>query len=215
MCAVKVPTLETDRLVLRMWNRRDAADLYEYAKNPNVGPNAGWKPHENIAESRRIISQIFREHSTWAITLRGSGKPIGSIGLEKDMFRTGIRSCELGYSLSEDYWGQGIMTEAAKRVIRYGFEQMHLQVISIRTAENNMRSRRVIEKCGFTYEGSLRKTARMYDGTYRDARFHSLLREEYEEITAARAGGPEGDPVPEGKLNPEGVPDPEGVPEFE
>ena len=198
MCAVKVPTLETDRLILRMWNRRDAADLYAYAKNPNVGPNAGWKPHAGIGESREIINRVFRMHHTWAVVLRETGRVIGSVGLEDDPLRSGIRSKELGYSLSEDYWGQGIMTEAARRVIRYAFEDMKVEVLSIRTSDNNTRSQRVIQKCGFHYEGTMRKVVRMYNGTVREARFHSLLREEYEELSrVAEDGGSIGNGPPE------------------
>lgn len=184
MARIKVPTLETQRLVLRGWRRRDAADLYAYAKNPNVGPHAGWKPHADVRESRMIITQLFQQNTTWAITLRGEDVPIGSIGFEPDAYRPRINSRELGYSLSEERWGQGIMTEAARRLIRYGFEELQLVSIMIRTGEANLRSRRVIEKCGFCYEGTLRQCYRMYDGEIRDSRVYSMMREEYEELSS-------------------------------
>ena len=180
MRKVKVPKLETERLILRTWEKRDAKELFEYASNPNVGPAAGWKPHESIQESKSIIDQIFRINTTWAIVHKGSEKVIGSIGLEPDKIRTGIKSRELGYSLSEDYWGEGIMTEAAKRVIAYAFEEMHLDVLMIRTSNVNTRSQRVIDKCGFQYEGTLRRAYRIYDGTLRETRVYSMLKEEYE-----------------------------------
>lgn len=182
MRRVKVPTIETERLILRMWNKRDAAELYEYARNPNVGPNAGWKPHESVRDSRTIIEQVFLVNTTWAIVHKATGRVIGSIGLEDDSIRKNIRSRELGYSLSEDYWGEGLMTEAAKRMIRYSFEETNITMLMIRTAETNRRSQRVIEKCGFRYEGTLRKSYRLYDGTVRDTRFYSMLREEYEQL---------------------------------
>lgn len=182
MPKIKVPVLETERLVLRGWRRKDAAALYEYAKNPNVGPNAGWKPHASVRESREIIVQLFLQNTTWAITMRGDDTPIGSIGFEKDAYRPGIASRELGYSLSEDFWGQGIMTEAARKLLHYGFTEMKLDSVMIRTGEANERSRRVIAKCGFTYEGTLRKCYRMYNGQIRDSRVYSMLREEYEEL---------------------------------
>lgn len=179
MRKVKVPKLETERLILRGWERKDAKELYEYASNPNVGPAAGWKPHSSIQESRDIIDRIFRANMTWAIVHRATGRVIGSIGLEQDKIRTGIESRELGYSLSEDHWGEGIMTEAAGRVIAYAFEELALDVLMIRTSDNNRRSRRVIEKCGFTYEGTLRRAYRIYDGTLRETRVYSMLCEEY------------------------------------
>ena len=60
-------TLETQRLLLSAWRKKDAADLYEYAKNPNVGPHAGWKPHGDVKESRQIIKTLFIPNGVWAI----------------------------------------------------------------------------------------------------------------------------------------------------
>ncbi len=200
MSRVKVPTLETERLVLRGWKRRDAAALYAYARNPNVGPHAGWKPHADVHESRTIITQMFQQNTTWAITPKegmlvprgasdGPGAlsgpadvPIGSIGFEPDAYRPRIHSREMGYSLNEDYWGMGIMTEAARRLLQYGFEELGLDSVMIRTGEANRRSQRVIEKCGFHYEGTLRQCYRMYNGEIRDSRVYSMLRAEYEEL---------------------------------
>ena len=182
MSKVRVPILETERLLLRGWKKKDAAALYDYAKNPNVGPHAGWKPHADVRESRMIITQMFQQNTTWAITLKGEDTPIGSIGFEPDAYRPNINSREMGYSLNEDYWGQGIMTEAARRLLKYGFEELHLASIMIRTGEANARSQRVIDKCGFRYEGTLRQCYRMYNGEIRDSRVYSMLREEYEEL---------------------------------
>jgi len=176
---IRVPKLETERLILRGWEKKDAKQLYEYACNPNVGPAAGWKPHESVRESREIIDQLFRANTTWAIVHKATDRVIGSIGLEPDKIRTGIMSRELGYSLAEEYWGEGIMTEAAKRVIAYAFGEMGLAVLMIRTSDSNSRSRRVIEKCGFEYEGTLRRAYRIYDGTLREIRVYSMLKEEY------------------------------------
>ena len=185
---IKVPTLETERLILRMWSKKDAPALYEYAKNPNVGPHAGWKPHESVRESRMIISELFLTNMCWAIVDKKTGKVIGSIGLEEDKFRPYIKSKELGYSLSEDYWKKGIMTEAAKCIIKHAFENLRLDVLMIRTGNANLRSQRVIEKCGFAYEGTLRKTYRIYDGSIREVRCYSMLKEEYKALYGEKKG---------------------------
>lgn len=79
--------LKTERLALKQFTLGDAADLYAYAKNPGVGPRAGWKPHENIEESEKIIRELFLPSETWAIRLKGSSKVIGSISLEEDRYR--------------------------------------------------------------------------------------------------------------------------------
>lgn len=175
----RVLTMETERLYLRKWRKKDAADLYEYAKNPNVGPAAGWKPHSSLRESRYIIANVYRQNMSWAIVCKKTEKVIGSIVLNEDRFRPDVNSMELGYSLSEDFWGKGIMTEAAKRIVRYAFEALDLDVLMIKAGEDNIRSLRVIEKCGFTYEGTLRKSYRTYDKKVRTVRCYSILREEY------------------------------------
>lgn len=175
-------SLETERLLLEMWSIDDAKELYEYAKNPNVGPPAGWKPHENVEESTEIIKTIFLPNEAWAIHDKASKKVIGCISFEADRFRPKARSKELGYNLAENYWGKGIMTEAAKEVMRFGFEELDLEIISICTSEKNLRSQSVIKKCGFIYEGTIRKTYKIYDGTLRDSRVYSILKNEWKEV---------------------------------
>ena len=179
---VKVPTLETDRLILRMWTKKDAPQLFENAKDTDVGPHAGWKPHASVSESKQIIDMLFRANATWAIVEKETGRVVGSIGLEPDRYRPGVESREMGYSLAKACWGRGYMTEAARRLIRYSFEELRLDVLMIRTGEANLRSQRVIEKCGFQYEGVLRRAYKMYDGAIREIKCYSMLAEEYREI---------------------------------
>jgi ribosomal-protein-alanine N-acetyltransferase len=172
-------TLETERLALRPWRPEDLDDLYEYAKNPNVGPNAGWKPHESREESAGILRKFMDQGEVWALEFRESGKVMGSVGLHADRFREGINGRMVGYVLSEDCWGRGLMTEAVRRVVRYAFEEMGLDILSVYHYPHNMRSRRVIEKCGFHHEGALRMTGKIYDGTVRDSVCYSITRDEY------------------------------------
>ncbi len=175
-----VRKLETKRLILSGWSvRKDAADLFEYARGPNVGPNAGWEPHESIRDSKRRIREMFIPGGAWKIVLKDEGKAIGSIELSEDIRRPDIKSRELGYSLSEAYWGRGIMTEAGEAVLRYAFTEMCLEVVSVVTRPENLRSRRVIEKLGFRYEGTLRDAYRFYDGTVMDTMCFSILNREW------------------------------------
>ena len=175
--------IETERLILDKWttSEEDIKGLYEYAKNPDVGPNAGWKPHDSEAESREIIEKMLIPHDVWAIREKASGKVIGSIGLEPDKRRENVNSREMGYSLAKESWGKGYMTEAARAVIDYAFEELDLVVLAICTGPENKRSQRVIEKCGFKFEGIQRKGYHIYDGTDRDNLVYSMLREEWEE----------------------------------
>ena len=95
--------IETERLKLTPWtsSREDAEGLYAYAKNPNVGPNAGWAPHKNVEESAEIIRTLFMPHEVWAIRNKETGQIMGSIGLEPDRRREDVKSLEMGYSLGE------------------------------------------------------------------------------------------------------------------
>ncbi len=176
-------TIETERLLLRDWRIDDVDDLYEYAKNPNVGPHGGWKPHESKVESLEIMQSLFLEkYDCWAIVYKESGKVIGSIGYENDVRRPGINCKELGYALDEGHWGRGIMTEAAGAVIRFAFDTMELDMVSVYRSPLNRRSGRVIEKNDFHYEGTLRNAYRTYDGSVRDVACYSITKKEYEAL---------------------------------
>ena len=173
--------LETERLFLRPWQESDAEAMFAtYAQSPVVGPAAGWKPHASIEETRTIIENFIKEDETWAVTLRTDRRLIGSLGLHRDAMRSSeIKSRMLGYVLAEEAWGHGYATEAAKRVIAFAFEEMGLETVSVCHFPFNVRSRRVIEKCGFQYVGTLRRTHRRYDDVVLDSCCYSILREEY------------------------------------
>ena len=169
--------LETERLILRPINRGDARDIFEYSKNPDVGPPAGWRPHKSLEDTRNIMEEIFIDkENIFGIMFKSSCKIIGSIGLHTDPHRrNNPGALMLGYAMSEDYWGKGLMTEAARAVIEYGFRELSVDLISCTCYSFNSRSRRVIQKCGFEYEGCLRQAAKRYDGKILDVECYSLL----------------------------------------
>lgn len=172
-------TLETERLVLRKFYLCDVDDVYKYASNPKVGPNAGWEPHRNKEETLAIILEFIRSKEVWAIVHKESNKVIGSIGLHRDGKRALKNAKMIGYVLAEEYWGYGYATEAARRVIKYGFEELGLDLITVYHYPHNVRSKRVIEKCGFKYEGILRNATVLYNGKVYDELCYSLTKEEY------------------------------------
>lgn len=148
--------LETERLILRSWNERDIDDFFEYASVDGVGQAAGWQPHKNKQESMDILKMFIGEKKTFAIVFKDNDKVIGSLGLEEPIQDLGEpytsrKGRQIGYVLSKDYWGQGLMTEAVKCVIEYCFESLECEFLQISHALNNIRSRRVIEKCGFNF----------------------------------------------------------------
>jgi [ribosomal protein S5]-alanine N-acetyltransferase len=171
--------LETERLILRSFTDLDADDHFRYAADPEVGPRAGWKPHESREESLSIIHEFNAGGNVFAIERKSDHRVIGSLGLHKDKSRNLPDVLAIGYVLSQDCWGNGYMTEAVKRVLRYGFEEMGLRLMSISHYTFNDRSRRVIEKCGFVYEGTMRQTFLRYDGAVFDESMYSLTKEEW------------------------------------
>ena len=174
-----MPRLETARLLLRRWQKRDVDDLYEYARHPEVGPNASWLPHPNRQHSMLVLVKVFmKEDGQWAIEHKELRKVIGAISLHRDAKRSAPNTRALGYSLSHDFWGQGLMSEAAPVVVAYGFERMRLDLISCYHFEGNERSRRIIEKCGFTFEGILRHCTSVGKNIHQDY-CYSMTREEY------------------------------------
>ena len=172
--------LETERLILRGFTAGDLGDLYDYAKTPNIGPNAGWKPHESIGESQKILDMFIRDDNVFALEHKATGKVIGSLGIHEDKIRGKAEDCKtIGYVLAEQEWGKGLMPEAVNTVLSYLFDDMKCRLVSVQHFANNRQSRRVIEKCGFTREGVLAQSYKHYNGTYPDDCTYSITRREY------------------------------------
>lgn len=146
--------LETERLFLRPWRDSDAKDLYEYAKDPKVGPIAGWPPHTSVENSREIIKDVLSAEETYAVCFKGDDKAIGSVGLmigDASHLHLPHTQGEIGYWIGVPFWGQGLIPEAVKELLRHGFEDLNLQKIWCGYFEGNVKSKRVQEKCGFLY----------------------------------------------------------------
>lgn len=161
---ISATILETERLILRPWRESDLDDFFEYASVDGVGQAAGWQPHKSKNESRQILRNFIDEKKTFALEYKDNNKVIGSVGLEELCFDLGEpytsrRGREIGYVLSKDYWGHGLMTEAVKKVIEYCFQNAGCEFLQCSHTDDNIRSKRVIEKCGFSFVKSCeRKT---------------------------------------------------------
>ena len=152
---IDVELLETPRLWLRPWEEGDAESLYKYAKDPAVGPIAGWPPHTSVENSREVIRTVLSAPETYAVVLKQGGEAVGSIGL---MFGAAVHSAdiaageaEIGYWIGVPFWGRGLIPEAVRRLLRHGFEDLGLQAVWCGYYDGNAQSRRVQEKCGFRY----------------------------------------------------------------
>ncbi|MEG1662620.1 MAG: GNAT family protein [Clostridia bacterium] len=171
--------IKTKRTALRQFTESDADDLFEFAKNPKIGKMAGWKPHADIEESKAILKEVFLgKENMFAIEY--NGKVVGSVGFSPDKMRENANCLMLGYALSEDCWGKGIMPECSEAVINYGFNTLKLDLISITCYTDNLQSKRVIEKCGFTFEGVIHHAEKMYDGEIKDKYCFYLTKESYQ-----------------------------------
>lgn len=147
--------IETERLILRPFRDADLEDFYAYASVEGVGEMAGWKHHENIAESRRILDSFITNDKTFALCLRENGKVVGSLGVEKYGMEEALTEFdayygrELGYILAKEHWGKGLMPEAVNAVKAYLFDELALDFLLCGYYNFNERSKRVQLKCGF------------------------------------------------------------------
>lgn len=174
--------LETKRLILRPWVQDDAESLYEYAKDPGVGPIAGWPPHTSVENSRAIIRDVLSADETYAVCLKEDNRAIGSIGLISPMqshTEIDANELEIGYWIGVPFWGRGLIPEAAGRLIRHAFEDLGCSALWCGYYEGNERSRRCQEKCGFTFHHVERDVPCELMGDVRTEYFTRLTRAEW------------------------------------
>jgi ribosomal-protein-alanine N-acetyltransferase len=141
-------TIETPRLILRAFTMDDLEDMYAYAKVPGVGEAAGWPHHTDMEVTRGILEGFLEKRDVFALWHKEDGKVIGSLGLH---FKGKEGAREMGYVLAKDYWGVGLVPEAARAAMDFCWNELGLDAIDICHFTENDRSRRVIEKLGFTY----------------------------------------------------------------
>lgn len=174
---------ETERLILRPWQTEDAEALYEYARDPQVGPAAGWPVHKSVEDSREIIKNVLSAPETYAVCLKEDNRAIGSVGLKQgaqtDMTER-ADECELGYWLGKPFWGQGIIPEASSELLRHAFENLGMRAVWCGYYEGNSKSRRVMDKLGFMYQHPSKGLEVELLDEIRDGHVMLLTREEWE-----------------------------------
>ena len=171
--------ITTTRLVLRPLSITDVNDIYEYAVDDEIGPSAGWTPHKTIEETTRIVEFMLTEGDVYAITLRDTGKLIGTLGLHKKDILSDSK--ELGYVLNKTYWHQGFMTEACKAVLIYTFEIEKTDRIVVKHFKYNEKSKNVINRLGFKFLKEDIKKIKIYGiELTRETLEYEMTRTEYE-----------------------------------
>ena len=176
-----MPTLTTDRLILRPMRISDASDMYRYAKREDVTAYLLWSPHPSKQYTEDYLRYIQRRYALgelydWAVEERASGRMIGTCGFTR--FDFPHNGGEIGYVLNPEYHGHGYGTEAAYRVICFGFEELGLHRIEAKFMQGNDASLHVMEKLGMTLEG-YRRDGMYVKNVYRTIGVCSILKNEF------------------------------------
>lgn len=177
----EVPILESERLAFRGFTNDDIEDIFEYASIPEVTEFLPWETHrvtDDTKEFLKVSKEMFekKDNIDFAIVLKSENKVIGGISVRK--WNNENRCADIGYVLSPKYWKRGIITEAIKRIVKFGFEELNANRIEAQCDEKNIGSYRAMEKAGMKYEGTFRQKILM-KGKYVDMKYYSILREEY------------------------------------
>lgn len=174
--------LETDRLILRPWTEDDAESLFHYAKDPAVGPIAGWPVHTSVENSRRIIHEVLSAEETYAVCLKEDNRAIGSVGLIPPMqshTEAAANELEIGYWIGVPFWGQGLIPEAVRKLQEHAFRDLGCNAIWCGYYDGNEKSKRCQEKCGFTYHHTEKDKPCALMGDVRTEHFTRITKEEW------------------------------------
>jgi len=171
--------LETERMILRKITRDDLQDMFAYCSDPRMTDYVTWPTHTNPDETMNFIEFVENLYMNGEVAPLGiedkqSHKLIGTCGFVN--WNMNHARAEIGYAIASQYWGQGYMTEAVKAMIRFGFDHKLVR-IEARCHPDNIASARVMEKCGMSYEGILRKHL-FAKGKFEDVKMYSIINEE-------------------------------------
>ena len=178
---MRLPRLETPRLILRRLEMRDAPDLFDYSRDPQVAKHVLWDAQTSVSEARAYVRYMLRryragEPASWGIEEKETGRVVGTIGYM--WYQRDNNACEVGYSLARRRWNRGYMTEALAEVLRFSFEELGVHRVEAQHEVENAASGAVMRKCGMRKEGTLR--GRLYNkGRYVDVDLYAMLREDY------------------------------------
>lgn len=175
-------TFTTERLILRPWEEADAESLYEYARDPRVGPIAGWPVHTSVENSLEIIKNVLSAPETYAVCLKSDNRAIGSIGLIPPMqshTEAAEDEIEIGYWIGVPFWGNSYIPEAVREMQRHAFEDLGYNAMWCGYYDGNEKSKRCQEKCGFKYHHTEKDKTCDLMGDVRTEHFTYLTKEKW------------------------------------
>lgn len=179
--AKEFPVIETERLILREVTTEDDRDMLEYLSDQDVVKPMGLEPFQtesDVWDEINWYKSIYNEGTgiRWGITLKDSGKVIGSCGFLNMLSKH--HRAEIGYELSQEHWGKGIASEALEAVVTYGYQHFQLERIEALIEPANFPSQKLVEKQGFKREGLLRH----YEftcGKFDDLYMYSIIKKDF------------------------------------
>lgn len=181
MIKLKMPIVETERLILRPVQLDDAKDMYEYCSDDDVIKYLWFEKHDSVEYSEYIIEKLFLNRKdvgipeAYAIVVKENNKMIGTIDVNQVHFNdVGV----IGYVIHKDYWGKGIVTEALETLILVLFNYCGFYRLEINHCVDNVGSGRVIEKAGFIQEGRFRRRKKERDGHRADYIYYGLCKDD-------------------------------------
>lgn len=170
------PVLETERLILRKITSGDAEDMHIYASDPEVTQSVTWRTHHSLSETKEFINTFLPTYDApWGIEYKADGTFIGTVHFV--WWDPSNQTAEIGYVLAKEYWRKGLVTEAARAVLTFGFDHLNLVRIQARCFLDNRGSEQVMKKLGMTYEGIHRKVMKV-KGEHKDLKIYAILKDE-------------------------------------
>lgn len=177
-------TIHTERLVLRKFSAFDANAMFKnWGSDERVSRYLAWQPHKSVKETKKLLRRwhiSYKSKKTYNWAMEYKGMPIGSISVCRMSERD--EAVELGYCMGYEYWNKGFMTEAAKAVIDFLFAEVGVNRVSIAHAVKNPASGKVAQKCGLTFEGTLREYCKASSGEFHDISYYGITRSEWENL---------------------------------
>ena len=176
--------IETERLILRRLTVNDSLTAFNnWCSNINVARYTMWDVHKSPETTKNLFTMWEKEYLKndtfrWIVELKDTHDLIGTIDVASKHFLP-YGAVEIGYCYGEEFWGKGYATEALKRVIRYLFDEVDVEVVFADHMEKNPNSGKVMKKAGMTYEGKRRGRVLDHDGIRNDLESYSIIKEEY------------------------------------
>jgi len=176
------PALITERLRLRQIRPEDAEAVFAMSSDEETMRYVGRERHRDIADTHAYIQKQLARYAErtmlhWAITPKEDNQFIGGCSFHR--FDEGYHRAEVGYELNRAYWGQGLVPEALSTILTYGFGELGLHRVEAIIDIENERSKKLLLKLGFQYEGNLRQRFVSHIG-FEDEYYFGLLRHEWQ-----------------------------------